>query len=108
MNIKQTASQYYLYETVSYAIKAVLAIIIAQILTTADLTNVVLFQKHVIVSAEYFYCYSDKFVIHYEAIIRAFPNKVFGFGHIPSCQYQEMKVCGQSERGRIKLGHDSG
>ncbi len=37
-----------------------------------------------IVSAEYFLCYSDKFVIRFEAIIRAFPNKVFGFGHIPS------------------------
>jgi len=38
----------------------------------------------VIVSIEYFPDYSLEWIIHFEAIIRAFPNDVFGFSHFPS------------------------
>lgn len=38
-------------------------------------------------SVKYFPYYSVEFVIHIEAIIHAFPNMVFGFGHIPIPKY---------------------
>ena len=42
-------------------------------------------ERGVTVSANYFCCYLVEFIISFEAIICAFPNKVlrFGFGRIP-------------------------
>lgn len=48
------------------------------------------------VLGECFFYYSVQFVIHFEAIIHAFTNKVFGFWHIPSWKNsiaQNVLVC---------------